>query len=53
MMVKLGFRVGEGRILNPTAAFCNRRRLYYENLERADSGSEEDILNWCEFALGA
>ncbi|MCL2118594.1 MAG: Fic family protein [Planctomycetaceae bacterium] len=52
MLVKLGFRVGEGRILNPTAAFCNRRQFYYENLERADSGNEADILHWCEFALG-
>jgi len=52
MLVKLGFKVGEERILNPTAAFCNRRRLYYENLERADSGNEEDLLHWCEFALG-
>ena len=52
MLVKLGFKVGEGRILNPTAAFCNRRRLYYENLERADGGNEEDLLHWCEFTLG-
>ena len=52
MMVKLGFKVGEGRILNPTAAFCNRRQLYYAHLEQADSGNEEDILRWCEFALG-
>jgi len=52
MLVKLGFKVGEGRILNPTAAFCNRRQLYYENLERADGGNEEDLLNWCEFTLG-
>ena len=52
MLVKHGFKVGEGRILNPTAAFCNRRQFYYDHLERADSGNEEDILNWCEFALG-
>jgi Fic family protein len=52
MLVKLGFKVGEGRILNPTAAFCNRHRLYYENLERADGGNEEDLLHWCEFTLG-
>lgn len=29
MLVKLGFNVSAGRILNPTDIFCNNRKDYY------------------------
>lgn len=51
MLVRSGFRVDKGRILNPTAVFCRDRKAYLEALARADSGSDEDILNWCQFVL--
>lgn len=51
MLVKQGFNVDEGRILNPTAVFCNNRKHYYSFLSLADSGKDEDILKWCEYVL--
>jgi Fic family protein len=51
MLVKLGFNVNAGRILNPTAVFCNNRNNYYDFLSLADSGTREGILNWCEYVL--
>jgi Fic family protein len=51
MLVKQGFNVNQGRIVNPTAVFCNNRNKYYDLLSRADSGTEEGILEWCEYVL--
>ncbi len=51
MLVKQGFHVNLGRILNPTAVFCNDRQKYYEFLSRADSGNDADLLAWCEYVL--
>ncbi len=51
MLVKLGFNVGIGRILNPTAVFCSNRDDYYNYLAEADTGSDEGILNWTEYVL--
>jgi len=51
MLVKLGFNVNLGRIINPTAVFCNDRDLYYHFLSRADSGTKKGILEWCEYVL--
>ena len=51
MLVKLGFHVDVGRILNPTAIFCNNRQKYYQFLSLADSGKDDDILRWCEYVL--
>ena len=52
MLVKLGFNVNVGRILNPTAVFCSNRDDYYKYLSAADNGSKEGILSWCEYVLG-
>lgn len=51
MLVKQGFHVDVGRILNPTAVFCNNRQNYYHFLSLADSGNDDDILRWCEYVL--
>jgi Fic family protein len=51
MLVKQGFHVNVGRILNPSAVFCSNRDNYYRYLSLADSGRDEDILNWCEYVL--
>lgn len=52
LLIKYGFRVKDGQLLNPTAVFCNDREQYYEMLAIADKGSDEAILNWCEYVLG-
>ena len=49
MLIKYGFRVHVGRILNPTAVFCDNRDLYYKALSWADSGEKAGILRWIEY----
>ncbi len=51
MLVKQGFQVERGRILNPTAVFCSDRNVYNEHLTQADQGSQEGILAWCQYVL--
>ncbi|MGK2848544.1 MAG: Fic family protein [Minisyncoccota bacterium] len=52
MLVKQGFNVHIGRIINPTAVFCNDRDEYYKMLSKADTGTDEGVLEWCEYVLG-
>jgi len=49
MLVQYGFKVDVGRILNPTAVFCNNRDLYYTALSWADTGDDKGLLAWCEY----
>lgn len=51
LLTKSGFNVNEGHILNPAAVFCGNRKEYYRQLALADTGSDEGILSWCEYAL--
>lgn len=51
MLVKQGFNVNLGRIVNPTAIFCNDRDLYYKFLSKADTGTKKGILEWSEYVL--
>ena len=50
-LVKSGFKVREGRIINPTAVFCIDRNKYNEFLAKADTGEEKKLLEWCEYVL--
>lgn len=51
LLIKQGFQVKSGRILNPTAIFCMDRDKYYRMLSLADSGEEDNILEWCLYVL--
>jgi Fic family protein len=51
LLIKYGFNVKDGKILNPTAVFCNDRDLYYEKLSEADMGDDTSLLNWCDYVL--
>lgn len=51
LLIKQGFQVKSGRILNPTAIFCMDRNAYYNKLALADSGEEEKTLEWCLYVL--
>jgi Fic family protein len=51
MMIRLGFNVSNGRILNPSAVFCINRNTYYQKLSEADTGTDSGILSWCEYVL--
>ena len=52
LLIKFGFNVNAGgRVLNPTAVFCNDRDKYYEMLSTADQGTSEGIETWCIYVL--
>lgn len=51
MLVKTGFNINIGRIINPTAVFCSNRNDYYTNLSEADKGTDEGIITWIEYVL--
>jgi len=51
MLIRLGFNVSTGRILNPTAGFCSNRNVYYKKLSEADTGSDKGTLIWCDYVL--
>ena len=52
LMIKYGFNVSTGgRVLNPTAVFCNNRDRYYLMLTAADSGSSDGLEQWCTYVL--
>lgn len=49
MLMSQGFAVNH--ILNPTAVFCNDRDIYYKMLSVADTGTDDGLLEWCEYVL--
>jgi Fic family protein len=51
LLIKLGFQVKNGRILNPSSVFYTDRDKYYDMLSLADSLRDEDVLAWCEYFL--
>jgi Uncharacterized conserved protein len=52
LLIKYGFNVKDGgRVLNPTAVFCNDRERYYQMLAQADKGSAEGLEAWCLYVL--
>lgn len=51
LLIKYGFRVKVGQLINPTAVFCNDRENYYEMLATTDQGGDKAILDWCEYVL--
>lgn len=51
LLIKLGFQVKKGRIINPSSVFYTDRDKYYDNLANADSLSDSDVLAWAEYFL--
>lgn len=52
LLIKFGFNVmAGGRVLNPTAVFCNDRERYYNMLSLADGGTPEGFEQWCLYVL--
>lgn len=52
LLIKYGFNVkAGGRVLNPTAVFCNDRDRYYAMLSKADTGTMEGRETWCVYVL--
>ncbi|MFZ2948775.1 MAG: Fic family protein [Desulfuromonadaceae bacterium] len=52
LLIKYGFNVkAGGRVLNPTAVFCNDRDKYYAMLAHADTGTKVGLESWCIYVL--
>lgn len=51
LLIKYGFNVKDGKLINPTAVFCNNRDLYYKMLTEADAGDDHSLLSWCDYVL--
>ena len=52
LLIKFGFNVKTGgRVLNPTAVFCNNREQYYDMLSSADIGTKDNLEAWCTYVL--
>ena len=52
LLMKYGFNVNTGgRVLNPTAVFCNDRDKYYTMLGVADTGTTAGLEAWCTYVL--
>lgn len=52
LLIKYGFNVKVGgRVLNPTAVFCNDRDRYYAKLSAADTGTQDGLESWCTYVL--
>lgn len=52
LLIKYGFNVkAGGRVLNPTAVFCNDRDRYYAMLAHADEGTPQALEVWCTYVL--
>lgn len=52
LLIKYGFNVKTGgRVLNPTAVFCNDRDRYYAMLAEADKGTTDGLEAWCVYVL--
>ena len=50
-LIKLGFNVKKGRIINPSSVFYADRKKYYQMLSMADSLQDDDTLKWAEYFL--
>jgi Fic family protein len=51
LLIAKGFDVGSSRMLNPSAVFCSNRDLYYQKLSIADQGTDDALLEWCDYVL--
>lgn len=51
LLIKMGFRVKDGRVINPSSVFYADRDKYYDMLGQTDSLIDTDILAWVEYFL--
>lgn len=50
LLLKYVFKSSD-RIINPTAVFCSDRQAYYDNLAKADTGTDNGLLEWAQYML--
>lgn len=50
LLLKFIFK-SRDRIVNPTAVFCSDRDAYYHYLSKADTGTDDGLIEWSEYML--
>ena len=50
LLLKFIFK-SRDRIVNPTAVFCSDRDAYYQYLSKADTGTDDGLIEWSEYML--
>lgn len=50
LLLKFIFK-SHDRIINPTAVFCSDRDAYYQYLSKADTGTDDGLIEWSEYML--
>lgn len=50
LLLKFIFK-SRDRIVNPTAVFCSDRDAYYRYLSKADTGTDDGLIEWSEYML--
>ena len=50
LLLKFVFK-SRDRIINPTAVFCSDRDAYYAYLSKADTGTNEGLIEWAQYML--
>jgi len=51
MLVKQGFNINKRSIINPSAIFSKDKNLYFKFLSKADTGTKNGMIKWCEYVL--
>lgn len=51
MLLKYGFKGNSDRIINPSFGLASDPDKYLYYLKKADSGKDQDMMHWFEFAL--
>ncbi len=51
LLIKYGFKVKTGRIINPSSVFYSNREKYYDMLSLADNLDDESLLKWADYFL--
>ena len=51
LLLKLNIFYKHERIVNPTAVFCSDRQMYYNYLSKADTGTDEGLIEWIQYVL--
>ncbi|MDE7170139.1 MAG: Fic family protein, partial [Mucispirillum sp.] len=49
LLRQYGYRMSY--LMNLSAIFCINREMYFDMLEKADSGNNKELLEWCEYVL--
>lgn len=51
MLIQQDFSFAHAGIINPSAVFFSDRDLYYAKLSEGDKGTDNGLIDWCEYVI--